>query len=74
MSFHLGHVRILGSTEFGNTKNYTSHKNVWEKILKLKKYYAENSAKQLVQKYKVNIWVETDNYQCKEFLLNISKV
>ena len=32
------------------------------------------SAKNLVYKYKVNIDVETGNYQWKEFLLNILQI
>ena len=34
----------------------------------------KKSAKQLVQKYKVNIGVEIDNFQWKVLLLNISQI
>ena len=48
MSFHIAHVRILGSMGCGKTRNDYFHKKSWRNNLKLKKYYAEKSAKQLV--------------------------
>ena len=40
----------------------------------LKKEYAENPAKQLIYKYKVNIGAEKDHYQWKVLLLNILQI
>ena len=40
-SFHLDHVRIIGSMECGNTENDCFHENLWKNNLKLNKYYAE---------------------------------
>ena len=46
--FHLSHVRIIGSMEFGKTRNDYFHENSWKNSFKLKKDYAENLAKYLV--------------------------
>ena len=44
-SFHIDNVRMIGSTECGNTKNDSSQENTRKNDLKLRKYYAENSVK-----------------------------
>ena len=48
LSFHLAHAMIIGSMEFGNTRNIFFHDNSSEIYIKLKKYSAEKSAKQPV--------------------------
>ena len=59
LSFHLAHVRIIGSMERGKTENYCFHDNtlrkIWGNIMQ------KNSAKRPVYKYKVNISVKIDN-------------
>ena len=39
LSFHLDHVRILGSMECGNAKKYFPHVNALRRFIKLKKDY-----------------------------------
>ena len=68
VSFHLTHVRIIGSMECGKTRNDCFHANTSKNYLK---NYAENPSKQLVYKYRVSIEVKIDNSQWKLLLLNI---
>ena len=42
VSFHLGHVRILGSMEYGNTRNDCFHDNASNIYLKFKKIMQKN--------------------------------
>ena len=51
--------------EYGKSRNNNFQLNSGNNDLKLKKDYAENWSKQMVYKYKVNIEVETGNYQWK---------
>ena len=44
LSFHLAHVRILGSTECGNTRNDCFRANTSKNNIKFKKDYAEKSS------------------------------
>ena len=71
LSFHLSHVRILGSMEWGKNRNYCFRDNASKNNIKLKIIMQKNSEKSPVQKYRVNIGVEIDNYQCKVLMLNI---
>ena len=43
LSFHLAHVRIIGSMECGKTINDFFHNNASKNNIKSKKYYAEKS-------------------------------
>ena len=43
LPFRIDHVRLLGSIEFGKTRNYYSYDNTSKK--RLKKYYAEKFSK-----------------------------
>ena len=71
LSFHISHVRIHGSMECGKTISYCLRSNASKKYIKLKMIMPKNSAKRPVEKYRVNIGVEIDNYQWKVLLLNI---
>ena len=48
LSFHLAHVRILGSMKFGKTRNGCFHANASKNNIKLNNIMQENSAKQPV--------------------------
>ena len=71
LSFHLSHVSILGSMEYGKTRNDCFRANASKKYIKFKNDYVEKPAKRPVYKYRVNIGVEIENYQWKILLLNI---
>ena len=45
LSFHLAHVRIIGSIECGKTINYCFHDNESKENINLEKYYSEKSSK-----------------------------
>ena len=74
ISFHIDHVRILGSMECGKTRNYCFHSNASKNSVKLKNIMQKNSANRTIYKYRVNITVEIDNYQWKVLMLNIFQV
>ena len=74
LSFHRARVRILGSMEFGKIINNCFHDNASKNNINLKFIMQKNSAKQPVDKYKVNLGVEIDNYQRKVLLLNIFQI
>ena len=71
LSFHISRFSIIGSMEFRKTINDCFHDNASNINIKLNNGCENNSAKQLVYKYKVNIGVEIENYQWKVLLLNI---
>ena len=58
MLFYLAQVRILGSMEYGNTRNDCFCPNTSKSIYKVKNIMQKNPAKKPVCKYRVNIGVE----------------
>ena len=48
LSFHLAHVRILGSMDYWETRNDFFRSNASKNSIKLKMIMQKNSAKQLV--------------------------
>ena len=74
LSFHIAHVRILGSIKSGKTRNDFFHNTASKNNINLKKDYAEKFSKKTGIEIQSQYWKEIGNYQWKIFLLNIFQI
>ena len=71
LSFRIACVKILGAMEFWKTINDFLRENSWKNNIKLNKYHAEKFIKKTDTEIRINIGVETCNFQWNELIFNI---